>query len=477
MTSNQTVIVNEVSSESRFSPSRPVTATGVKSGISVVLSNDKSPFGVLTAFSLSHRHFSRDDSLFLQSLANVLSGAIFRRKSEEQLREARARAEHASRAKSDFLSRMSHELRTPLNAVLGFAQLLRFNANHPKQIESIDHISNAGEHLLSLINEVLDVARIEAGGMSVQPVPIPLPPFLLETAELLRPLADRHYVRIRIEPHTTPSPTAFADRQRLKQVLINLLSNAIKYNRPEGDVSVSTQHNPETKTVRISIRDSGFGIPESKMHRIFSTFDRLDAETQGIEGSGIGLALTKGLLEAMNGSITVQSEENIGSTFTVTLPEADPALVPPPEPAPPTEIRQLNPLDPTPTHPPLLIIVLDPDASRIRSLERILTRRPSYDITATHQPNLALRLAEQRPPNLLLLNPATPALDLNPFLSRIRSLPNLANLPVLLLPSTDHPLPEAPPPENTALIAFPTDSRSLLEKIDSLLHPERRFFS
>jgi PAS domain S-box-containing protein len=477
VTSNQTIIVNEIASETRFSPSRPVAATGVKSGISVVLSNDKSPFGVLTAFSLSPRQFSRDDSLFLQSLANVLSGAIFRKKSEEQLREARSRAEQASRAKSDFLSRMSHELRTPLNAVLGFAQLLRFGANHPKQIESIDHISKAGEHLLSLINEVLDIARIEAGGMSVQPIPIPLPPFLLETAELLRPLADRHYVRIRIHSHETPTPTAFADRQRLKQVLINLLSNAIKYNRPEGDVSVSTQRNPDSKTVLITIRDSGFGIPESKMHRIFSAFDRLDAETQGIEGSGIGLALTKGLIEAMNGSITVQSEENIGSTFTVTLPEADPVALPHPDSAPPQENTEAPPIEPTPATPSLLLLVLDPDAARIRSLERILTRRPSYDIASTHQPHLALRLAEQRPPNLLLLNPATPALHLNDFLNQIRALPQLANLPVLLLPPSEHPIPESPPPENTALIAFPSDSRSLLEKIDALLNPERRFFS
>jgi CheY-like chemotaxis protein/anti-sigma regulatory factor (Ser/Thr protein kinase) len=372
---------------------------------------------------------------------------------------------------------MSHELRTPLNAVLGFAQLLRFGANHPKQIESIDHISKAGEHLLSLINEVLDIARIEAGGMSVQPIPIPLPPFLLETAELLRPLADRHYVRIRIHSHETPTPTAFADRQRLKQVLINLLSNAIKYNRPEGDVSVSTQHNPDSKTVRITIRDSGFGIPESKMHRIFSAFDRLDAETQGIEGSGIGLALTKGLIEAMNGSITVQSEENIGSTFTVTLPEADPVALPHPDSAPPQENTEALPTEPPPPPPSLLLLVLDPDATRIRSLERILARRPSYDITATHQPHLALRLAEQRSPNLLLLNPATPALHLNDFLAQIRALPQLANLPVLLLAPTEHPLPESPPPENTALLAFPTDSRSLLEKIDVLLNPERRFFS
>jgi PAS domain S-box-containing protein len=470
---NQTVIAHEIASETRFERSRPVLVTGVKSGISVVLSNDKSPFGVLTAFSLNPRQFSRDDSLFLQSLANVLSGAIFRGKSEEQLREARARAEHASRAKSDFLSRMSHELRTPLNAVLGFAQLLRFSANHPKQVESIDHISKAGEHLLSLINEVLDIARIEAGGMSVQPVAIPLPPFLLETADLLRPLADQHYVRIRIHPHPDPQPAAFADPQRLKQVLINLLSNAIKYNRPEGDVTLSVKRAPEEKTVTITINDSGFGIPESKMHRIFSAFDRLDAETQGIEGSGIGLALTKGLIEAMNGSISVQSEENIGSTFTVTLPEAPPNILPPLSNPPDTNFR----LEAEPAPAAFLLLVLDHDASRIRSIERLLSRRPSYDILSTQQTSLALRIAEQRSPSLLILNPAIPSLDVGTFLATLRALPNLSSLPVLLIPPPEHPLPSSPPTGNTSLIPFPSDSRSFLEKIDALLSPERRFFS
>jgi len=232
-------------------------------------------------------------------------------------------AERANKAKSEFLSRMSHELRTPLNAILGFAQVLEMEPLRPDQRESVDQILRGGQHLLELISEVLDIARIEAGQMTIALEPVSLHKSVQETLTLVAPLAAKATIQLHAEAAGAPGRHILADRQRFKQVLLNLISNAVKYNRPGGSVTLSYEDAPPER-LRIKVSDTGLGIPQDKMNRLFAPFDRLGAEQTEIEGTGLGLALCKRLVEAMGGTLGVESVEGNGSTFWVELARAEP---------------------------------------------------------------------------------------------------------------------------------------------------------
>jgi signal transduction histidine kinase len=305
----EAVIVEDMAAETRFEVSQFVRDEGVASGVTVMIATGEQAIGVLSAFTLTRRTFTKDDVFFLQSVANVLTAAIVRQRAEESIRLAREQAEMANKAKSEFLSRMSHELRTPLNAILGFTQLLELDAPTPSQAESIAHISRAGKHLLSLINEVLDIARIESGRLALSPEPIAVDEFLRGAVELIRPLAQRYGVDLRVsETLDDAAAHVLADQQRLKQVLLNLLSNAVKYNRPGGRVTVNCTANAPGRC-RISVADTGLGISREKLPRLFVPFERLGAESTDIEGTGIGLALSRGIVAALGGQLGVESVE------------------------------------------------------------------------------------------------------------------------------------------------------------------------
>jgi PAS domain S-box-containing protein len=241
-----------------------------------------------------------------------------RKQAERALREAKRDADRANRAKSEFLSKMSHELRTPLNAILGFGQLLQLEDLTPEQSESVDHILRGGRHLLELINEVLDISRIESGNLALSAEPVDLAEVVRDTVDLIRPLAAGREITIQAPAPDGPTLTVQADRQRLKQVLLNLASNAVKYNRHAGTIRVAYQATPEGRA-RIAVQDTGPGLPADKLARLFSPFDRLGAEETEVEGTGMGLALSKGLVESMGGDLTADSVEGRGTTFTVEL--------------------------------------------------------------------------------------------------------------------------------------------------------------
>lgn len=263
----------------------------------------------------------KDNENRMRAKASELQREILERQEiERALRRSEKLADTANRAKSEFLSAMSHELRTPMNAILGFAQLLDTEPGSPlsaNQKKFVGQITKAGEHLLGLINQVLDLARIESGKMSLSIEPVLLNALLDECLPLVQKLESEQGIQpvlvdlqdLRVE----------ADYFRLKQVMLNLLTNALKYNRPGGAVAVDARL-LENGRVRIEVTDTGAGIPEDRLAELFQPFNRLGKETPEVEGTGIGLALSKRLVESMNGTIGVRSTVGMGSTFWVELP-------------------------------------------------------------------------------------------------------------------------------------------------------------
>ncbi|MDF0699289.1 ATP-binding protein [Rhizobium sp. MC63] len=264
-----------------------------------------------------------DETGRLRGFSKITRDVTERKQFEEALLAAREDAVRASNAKSEFLSRMSHELRTPLNSVLGFAQLLEMDVNDPESRESVAQILRGGRHLLSLIDEVLDMARIEAGRMDLAVEPQPIAEVIEEAVSLARPLCGKEQIRIEIM-EAEPDLAALADRRRLLQVLLNLLSNAVKYNRPRGSVTVG--HQALDDRIRIEVSDTGPGIPAERVARLFTPFDRLGAERISQEGTGLGLALSRHLIDAMGGTLGFGNRRGGGATFHVDLPRAPPAM-------------------------------------------------------------------------------------------------------------------------------------------------------
>jgi PAS domain S-box-containing protein len=342
-----------------------------------------------------------------------------------QLEDARRAAEHANGAKTAFLSRMSHELRTPLNAILGFAQLLEQDLATADDRESTAQILRAGNHLMRLIDDVLQISTIEQGGMQISMEPVALSEVLDQALELVRPHAAAANLHIHLATDTEYH--VFADIQRLRQVLINLLTNAIKYNRRDGHVVIRSSPRPGGR-VRIRVADTGRGIPRLRKSALFTPFDRLGVEATGIEGTGLGLALSRRLIEQMNGSIGARSSESRGSIFWIDLHRAEqiPGELSSSEPLPPADGADLPPASGS-------ILFVDDNPSGTRLMERIASSWPRVRLFTASCARDALEIATICRPDLLILDLHLPDIPGRLLLTHLRALPHLRETPVLIV--------------------------------------------
>lgn len=354
----------------------------------------------------------------------------------------RAEAERANRAKDEFISRMSHELRTPLNAVLGFGQLMSMSDLDERQRGNVGHILSAGNHLLDLINEILDISRIESGDLRLSLEPVGLGSVLADAVDLVSPVALEHDITISTD--AAAGRWVRADVQRLRQVLLNLLSNAVKYNFDGGHVWVRTRVDEAAGRIQIEVQDDGAGIAPDMMERLFSPFERLGAEQTPVEGTGLGLAVSRGMIEAMGGRISVRSEPGEGSTFTLELPvAAAPAAIGDPDVAiarrrPAAAAARRAPIaDREPRDGSVQVLCIEDNEANIELIEQILAERPTVQLLTSRDGTGGLRIARDVHPDLVLLDLDLPDIDGAEVLTELKHCPATASIPVVILSAAD----------------------------------------
>jgi PAS domain S-box-containing protein len=387
---------------------------------------------------------------------------------EKALREAKEEADRANHAKSDFLSRMSHELRTPLNSILGFGQLLDRQSPTETQRPRIRYILSAGRHLLNLINEVLDISRIEAGNLQLSLEPVCVEEAISEALDLMRPLAAERSIGVAPTSPLDKATYVLADRQRLKQVLLNLLSNAVKYTSRRGSVTVSFNDSGNGAT-RILVRDTGAGIPVEKLARLFTPFDRLGAEQSTVEGTGLGLALCQRLTQAMQGSIGVNSTLGTGSTFWLELPHAESPL------QTLAAQRSSSAAEQSPNEESRRILYIEDNFSNVTLVEQMLAERPALELMTAMQGRVGLELARKHAPDLVLLDLHLPDMPGWQVLAQLKADHSTRDIPVVVI-SADATAPQIKRLLSAGARAYltkPLDIGEFFRVMDEAIFPER----
>jgi len=386
-----------------------------------------------------------------------------RKRNEEELLAARYKAEQASEARSAFHSRLSHEFRTPLNSILGFAQILEMDLNEPETQASLAQILRAGRHLLSLLDDLLDLARIDAGRMELYIETLDAGEIVGEAVDLARPLAAPRKVGIVVEIDHAAGAAVTIDRRRFLQVLLNLLSNAIKFNREGGTLHVSTRL-VDGDMLAIDISDTGFGIAPNKRERLFQPFERLGADSNATSGTGLGLALSQHLMQAMGGKLELGSTGTEGTTFTVFAPAASSSSVIPriaaESPAPLAGKRELD-----------VVLCVEDNPASLNLIENVMSRYCSAKVIPAMLGGVGLTLAREHQPNLILLDINLPDISGLEVLKSLRADSETRAIPVIVISAdaTEATRQGALQKGATRFLAKPLDIRQFLQTLDKVM--------
>lgn len=397
----------------------------------------------------------------------LMKEVVARKKHEAELKQARNEAEKANKAKSEFISRMSHELRTPMNSILGFAQLFSMGELSPVQRRGVDHILTSGNHLLKLINEVLDISKIEAGKLSLSVEQIKVKEAISEAIDLVHPLTINPQITIDYIQHVSDDLSVKADKQRVIQVLVNILTNAIKYNKKGGTVTVETFIEPgdlrENDRVNIAITDTGVGIAEKDINKLFVPFERLANTEMQIEGTGLGLSIAKELTALMDGEISVQSKLGEGSTFSITLPHVShdkPSF---------TALDGTDVVNSQNKKAKGTVLYIEDNHSNIELVEQVLTtHRPDVKLICNKYGKQTIDLAIEHAPDLILLDLDLPDTHGSEVIKELKQHKQTKHIPVVIISADAMPYRIKSLMKSGAerYLTKPLDVLELLQEID-----------
>lgn len=394
---------------------------------------------------------------------------------EERVFKAKEVAEKANRAKSEFLSSMSHELRTPLNAILGFAQLIEMDPGLTLDLkDNAAEIRSAGEHLLQLIGDVLDLAKIESGRLSLSIEPLSPVDLIQECLRLLKSQAEAKNVQLCLQTNNLTHQVLNADRVRLRQVFLNLIGNAVKYNRENGKVLINCSLE-DSHYFRVSVEDTGKGIPQDRCGEVFQPFNRLGAELGNIEGSGVGLVITKQLIGHMGGHIDFTSEEGVGTKFWVELPiaESKPSEATVAEPLLPAQFASDQSLNLQVANKKRILYVED-NISNQRLVARLFDKYANLHLDLADDALRGLYLARTNHPDLILMDINLPGMDGYEALEVLKTDPSTRNIPVVAVSANamSHDIDKGKSAGFAFYLTKPINLQQLMEVLNTLLEDE-----